>query len=412
MSKRSEKLEMASELAKLASLLAPGIEDQIGAHINSGEKVQDNIDINKTYSWYRQQYLPQQHGAEIPEDEFYTPSIEEATSDAMNVYGDQTHNSDFYPKTVDQKVQELYSGGSAPRQPMIARKAMQNKVSKKASRKNVDSKLLKVAQDLIKLASQLHPGIEDTIGEHKNSGTFIQDNLDSNKGLHWYKKQYLSHEDGVTTYTGNAANFTPEMDTGKTLDEFMPVVARKAMLNNIRTQNPKLAMVICANCGNNCGSGNCCGNCSCNKGNKVARKSLERKINKKSDLDLSKDYSKVKNIGKSRKRVDNLSSDFSKSLGKNWAEQDISIRRLDKQVGLGKSVKDVGKAVKTPGSQKSRDLLKDVAIGIASDPTKRVKFDNITKKPELKPAPKKESPKKKVISQEAVKAASKKNKKK
>lgn len=203
--------EIAKELAKLASLMAPGgVEDGIGAddsslvHDNSGRHIEIH---NKNFNTHK---LGQEMGlgALLPADDWNPPSIAEVEARADAVYGDQSHNRDFYPKGLD-AIDELLQG----RSPIVASKS---RLQKLATQYGEDIQLvLDIAAELSKKASLAAPGIEDSIGAAHNEGPEIQDRIDSNKSLDSVKNLLKGLPIAeVTSYMGPAAHWDPSMDTG------------------------------------------------------------------------------------------------------------------------------------------------------------------------------------------------------
>lgn len=185
--------KVAHELAKLASLLAPGVEDEIGKKRNEGALVQDKIDSNKNLSWYSEQFMPVNHAPVEDTSAMVAPSLAQAQTEAQEAYGTMSHNNDFYPKNVDQRTQELLYGEGPEQEQVIARKATKALKAKRVEASK-DEITLKVAKQLIQLASLMAPGIEDTIGKKRNDGPNVQDRIDSNKNFTWYTEEYKAGE--------------------------------------------------------------------------------------------------------------------------------------------------------------------------------------------------------------------------
>lgn len=225
--------DIAHELAKLASLMAPGgVEDSIGAddsfavNDNSGRQLEIH---NKNFNTHR---LGQEMGmgSVLHPDDLQGPpvTLAEAEAHAREVYGSQSHNSDFYPKGLD-AMEELLQG-----RPAVV--ASTRKLAKMASLYGKEFQLVyDIANELKKFASLSAPGIEDTIGQKHNEGPAIQDRIDSNKSLGSVKAVFR-HEPlpEVTSY--GAPAFMPSMDTGgfegamPIGGEDEPVTVRKANL--------------------------------------------------------------------------------------------------------------------------------------------------------------------------------------
>ena len=206
----SRNQEIAQELAKLASLMAAGPEDSIGA--DDSFQVQDNsgrsLEIHNHNFSGMKQVRANPASMVLPQEDWNPPSLAEVQSRADAVYGDQTHNSDFYPKGLD-AMDDLLMGHSS----VVASK------KKLASIQNNFGEELKlvmdIANELAKVSSSVAPGREDTIGFHapRNEGPNVADRIDSNKSLESVRAVFKHEQPAAVTEYGHA-DFVPSMDTG------------------------------------------------------------------------------------------------------------------------------------------------------------------------------------------------------
>lgn len=206
----SRNQEIAQELAKLASLMSAGPEDSIGAddsfqvHDNSGRSLEVH---NHNFSGMKQvQANPA--SMVLPQEDWNPPSLAEVQARAQAVYGDQSHNSDFYPKGLD-AMNDLLMGHSS----VVASK---KKLAKLNDQFGDDLKLvMDIANELAKFASSVAPGREDTIGFNgpRNEGPDIEDRIDSNKSLESVRA-VARHQEPAAVTEYKHADFTPAMDTG------------------------------------------------------------------------------------------------------------------------------------------------------------------------------------------------------
>jgi len=225
----SKNYEIAKELAKLASLMAEGVEDTIGLDDSSGVSSTSKPGLAIHNHNFNTGRLGQQSGmgALLPPEDWQPISLAEAEERARSIYGQQSHNSDFYPKGLD-AMNELLQGHS----PVVANKKT---LQKFASKYGTEIQLvLDIAQELAKRASLSQPGVEDRIGQARNQGEHIQDRIDSNKSLSTVKDLFKGLPIAeVTKYMGSAANFEPSMDTGgfegaMEVQASVPVTKKKA----------------------------------------------------------------------------------------------------------------------------------------------------------------------------------------
>jgi hypothetical protein len=212
MSKNRE--EVARELAKLASLMDPsGAEEHIGEVKASPVSDSERGSILIHNFNYDSDIVARAAQAPVlPQEDLNPPSLAEVQARAQAIYGDQSHNSDFYPKGLD-AMNEMLHGHS----PVVASK---RKLAKFAAKYGEELKLVyDIAEELVKRA-----GFDAaSIGSARNEGPAVQDRIDSNKGLGSVQAAFR-HEPlpEVTSY--GAPAFEASMDTGG-FEGAMPVQA-------------------------------------------------------------------------------------------------------------------------------------------------------------------------------------------
>lgn len=202
MSKNRE--EVARELAKLASLMDPsGAEEHIGqvkaspvADSEKGSILIHNFNYDSDIVARAAQSPVLARGDEMP------PSLAEVQARAHAVYGDQSKNSNFYPKGLD-AMDALLQGHS----PVVA---STRKLNKLAAMYGEEFKLVRdIAEELIK-----HANFDaSSIGSARNDGPAIQDRIDSNKGLASVQAAFHHQPLPEVTSLGHAP-FVQEDDLG------------------------------------------------------------------------------------------------------------------------------------------------------------------------------------------------------
>jgi len=206
--------EIARELAKLASLMVPGAEDEIGVddsfqvHDNSGR----NVEIHNHNFSGMKHVKDMPLSAVLPQEDWNPPSLAEVQARAQAVYGDQAHNSDFYPKGLD-AISDMLMGHS----PVVASKRKASKVaSLYAEEYNL---VMGIAKELAKFANF----DASSIGTARNEGPAVQDRIDSNKSLSSVKAVFRHEALPEVTSLGHAP-FAQADDLGG-FEGAMPVKA-------------------------------------------------------------------------------------------------------------------------------------------------------------------------------------------
>jgi len=218
MSKNRE--EVARELAKLASLMDPsGAEEHIGETKASpvADSAHGSILIHN-FNYGSDIVARAAQAPVLPHEDLNPPSLAEVQARAQAVYGDQSHNSDFYPKGLD-AMNEMLHG-----RPSVV--ASKRKLEKFAAKYGEEFKLVyDIAEELIKRANF----DASSIGSARNEGPAIQNRIDSNKNLSSVQSAFRHGPlPEVTSY--GAPAFTPAMDTGG-FEGSMEVHATRRMAN-------------------------------------------------------------------------------------------------------------------------------------------------------------------------------------